>query len=83
MDRSPAGATLIVRDPTSAVLVSAVNPEDAASVRCGEHPDARILEDCPPSRTGDAYLYCPRHWARGQVIGGRGYLARYELRTAG
>lgn len=73
---------MIVREPTSAVLVSAVSPEDTADVRCSEHPDARVLEERSPAGTGDTYLYCPRHFTRGQVIGGRGYLARYEHRRA-
>ena len=77
---SGSGDTVIVRDPVSAVLVSAVSQEDAASVRCSEHPDARILEERPPSGAGDTYLYCPWHSARGLVIGGRGYLARYEFK---
>ena len=55
---SGSGDTVIVRDPVSAVLVSAVSQEDAASVRCSEHPDARILEERPPSGAGDTYLYC-------------------------
>jgi hypothetical protein len=74
-----AGGTgnVIVRDPASASLVSAVSPEATGSVRCSEHPAARVLEERPPSGTGDTYIYCPWHSARGLVIGGRGYLARY------
>ena len=76
------GSAVIVREPDSAVLVSPVGPEDAGNVRCAEHPDARILEERSPAGTGDTYLYCPWHSARGLVIGGRGYLARYEFRKA-
>jgi hypothetical protein len=81
--RTTAGTgNVIVRNPAGASLVSAVSPEDAGSVRCSEHPDAQILEERPSSGTGDTYLYCPWHSAQGLVIGGRGYLARYEFRKA-
>jgi hypothetical protein len=73
---------VIAREPASAVLVSPVSPEDTGNVRCAEHLDARILEERSPAGTGDTYLYCPWHSARGLVIGGRGYLARCEFRKA-
>ena len=55
-------------------------PEDAANVRCSEHPDARVPEERSPARTGDTHLYRPRHFTRGQVIGGTGYRGSRQWR---